>query len=552
MPQSHQGQGFANYGTVVWRYRWLIVACAAVATIASLALDFTSTKTYTATAQMQLLSQNVTDRGATVPLSPTDIATSVNIVTSQAVQDLVSEQLHRTAPDATASQVGATSVVQVSVASHQKAFAAKVANLYANSYVAYTTQRFSDQVSSQEKILLSEKASLESQINIIEAQLAKTQTSSPTALSLNIQLQNASSALQTAMLSLTNLQLSLQQASAGAQITSSAMIPKSPSSPKPFTDAAVLGILGLMIGLAAAFSLNYFDDRIRTREQITKVLAPIPFLGDIPKFKSWPEDQPYAILCFERPNSPEAEAYRGLRTSIEFLAQETRGGKIIQVTSPNENEGKSTTAVNLATTIAMGGRKVILVGGDLRRPQLHHYFGISNDIGFSSVLSGTSTLDEALVRVELIPNLMVMPGGPIPPNPSELLGSNRAEDIWATLGQMADFVIVDSPPVLPVTDAVVIARTMDAIVFVANAESTRAREALVASERIAAIGSTVSGSVLNGVAHPNERYRYRYRYGYSYGYASRRPYESSVAAVQSPKTKRNVLKAGRVDRKTRT
>jgi len=536
----------AGYWRALVRYRWLIVICAVVLVVLSLASDYTKTKIYTATAQMQLLSQNVNASGSTVELTPTDIATGVQVSTSSPVQQIVSASLGRSAPPATASEVGATAVVQVAVSSPDKAFAQRVANLYVNAYVSYTEQRFSAQVGSQEAILLKERASLTSEISDLEEQLAGVKLGSTQALALNVELQNASSALQTVTNNLTSLRLSLEQSPSGAVVTTPASLPHSPSSPKPITDAAVFLALGLFIGIGLAFALNYFDDRIRGREDLALALRDIPFLAEIPKFRDWPESNVFGIVSFEHPTSLEAEAYRGLRTSIEFLAQESEGGKIIEVTSPSESDGKSTTAVNLAVTIAMGRRSVILVGGDLRRPELHKYFGLSNEVGFTTVINGTTTLEEAVVAIEQVPGLSVMISGPIPPNPSELLGLERTQEILRQLATMADFVVVDSPPVIPVTDAVVIARTVDAVIVVAKAEATRARELRLATELLASVGATPSGLILNGSVEAFDRYRYRYRYRYGYRYRQAYAYGGpyAYASHSNRETLSGIVEAG--------
>jgi Mrp family chromosome partitioning ATPase len=366
--------------------------------------------------------------------------------------------------------------------------------------------------------LLKEREILAAQITKIESQLAGVKLGSTEALALNVQLQNASSALQTVMNSLTSLRLSLEQSPSGAVVTSPASLPTAPSSPKPITDAAVFLALGLFIGVGLALGLHYFDDRIRNREDMASALRNVPFLAEIPKFHDWQESNPHGILAFEHPSSPEAESYRGLRTSIEFLAQESLGGKTIEVTSPSESDGKSTTAVNLGVTIAMGRHSVILDGGDLRRPELHKYFGLANERGLTTVLNGTSSLDEAIFPVEQVPGLSVLPSGPIPPNPSELLGLERTHDVFAQLATMADFVIIDSPPVIPVTDAVVIARHVNAVIIVAKAESTRGRELRLAADLLESVGALPSGSILNGSIEAFDRYRYRYRYRYGYRY----------------------------------
>ncbi len=172
--------------------------------------------------------------------------------------------------------------------------------------------------------------------------------------------------------------------------------------------------------------------------------------------------------------------------------------------------------------MAESGQNVVLVSCDLRRPRIHEFFGLANNFGFTSVLVGDTTLEDALISVPKFGNLTVLPSGPVPPNPSELLGSTKASEVFARLAQAADVVIIDSPPVLPVTDAAVLAGHVDAVVLVAAAQTTTRRDITRSIEVLNRVDAPIVGVVLNGASEADCYVYYRYGDQYGYGYATRK------------------------------
>jgi non-specific protein-tyrosine kinase len=231
-------------------------------------------------------------------------------------------------------------------------------------------------------------------------------------------------------------------------------------------------------------------------------------LALIPAVEGWRDRDEARLVSVAEPTSPPAESYRTLRTSIQFLGLE-RPLRTLQVTSPAAGEGKTTTLANLAVALARAGQQVVVACCDLRRPRVHEFFGLSNGIGFTNVLLGEAPLSAVLQPVEGVERLAVLASGPLPPNPSELLASRRTADVLAALAGGADVVLVDSPPVLPVTDAAVLAGQVDATVLVATVGDTTRREVARAVEVLRQVGAPLVGTVLNGV--PTEG-----GYGYSY------------------------------------
>ncbi|MDQ3680349.1 MAG: polysaccharide biosynthesis tyrosine autokinase, partial [Actinomycetota bacterium] len=210
------------------------------------------------------------------------------------------------------------------------------------------------------------------------------------------------------------------------------------------------------------------------------------------------------------PSSPAAEAYRTLRTSIKFLRLDT-AVRLMQVTSPSAAEGKTSTVANLGVALAMAGQRVIVVCCDLRRPRLHESFGLDNTVGLTTVVVGEVALSDALQPVPGATGLRLLASGPLPPNPAELLSSRRGGDVLSALRDEADIVILDCPPLLPVTDAVVVSALVDATVVVTTANLTKRKELARAIELLRQADAPLVGTVFNGVkAKGGPRYRYEH------------------------------------------
>ena len=289
----------------------------------------------------------------------------------------------------------------------------------------------------------------------------------------------------------------------------------------------VLGFLvGLLIGFGGAFFLEYLDQTIKSATDIERLLR-IPVLGMIPSKISAAvsgNGRRLGLITIDQlePDEPITEAYRGLRTNVTFVGAE-KPIQFVAVTSPGPGEGKSTTATNLALTLSLSGHRTILIDGDLRRPQTHRAFGIVQDPGLTDVLVGAVDPREA-IRPGVSERLDLLPAGSTPPNPSELLGSERMGSLISELRQQYDYIIIDTPPVLPVTDAVVVASGADATILVVRSGDTEERTAQRALEQLERVGARIAGAVLNGITSKRESYYSYYNYRSSRG--SRSPNRS--------------------------
>ena len=305
----------------------------------------------------------------------------------------------------------------------------------------------------------------------------------------------------------------------GAEVIQPANLPTSPASPDYLRNGLLALAVGLVLGIGVAFLRERLDERLRGREDLEAQIA-APVLATVPRASGRRRRrQRDLVVTLTDPKGGSAEAYRTLRTNVQFLAR-TGTLSVIGIVSPAAGEGKTTTAANLAVSIAHTGKRVVVVSCDLRKPRLHRCFGIPNDPGVTSVMSGMK-LAEAIQKPE-IGSLRVLASGPTPPNPAELIGSEAMEQMIEALRMFADFVILDTPPLLAVSDGVSLASRCDGVLMVADARTT-ARGALAhAREQLQQVGANIVGGVLNNFDPSRARYYSHYHGAY---YASYRPRE---------------------------
>ncbi len=296
----------------------------------------------------------------------------------------------------------------------------------------------------------------------------------------------------------------------------------------------ILGVLvGLLLGLAGAFFLEYLDQTVKSSADIERVLG-IPVLGAIPydlKLAPRSGGRRGSLVTINHldPDEPAVESYRALRTNVTFVGAE-KPLQFIAVTSPGPREGKSITAINLALTLAQSGRRTILVDGDLRRSTIHRAFGLVQEPGLTDILIGGVSATEG-IRPEVAERLDVLPSGSTPPNPSELLGSSAMDALIRELRRDYEYVIMDTPPILPVTDAVVVASNADATILVVRSGDTEETAAQRALDQLRRVHARIAGAVLNAVSQKKDPQYSYYSYSYRRGPPSRSRIRSAASKV---------------------
>lgn len=298
-------------------------------------------------------------------------------------------------------------------------------------------------------------------------------------------------------------------------------------SPRMPINVSIAILLSLLLGTGLIFLLDYLDRTLKSGDEI-EVLTGAPLLGMIPIVAQTSRNDLIAqqardLYVFKNPTSAAAELCRSIRTNILFSSA-GRPMNIITISSPRPREGKTTTTIYMGTTMAQGGQRVLMIDTDLRRPRLHTSLGISKNRGLTNLILGDASFDEVIKTTD-IPNLYVLPCGPQPPNPAELLMTDRFKEVLSDLAARFDRILLDSPPVLAVTDAVVLSRISDGVVLIAQCRKTQRDDLLVATRQFRDVDAPILGVIMNDIDISQKKSGY---HGYYYG-----QYTDTVGASSS-------------------
>ncbi|HSB01037.1 MAG TPA: polysaccharide biosynthesis tyrosine autokinase, partial [Anaerolineales bacterium] len=292
-----------------------------------------------------------------------------------------------------------------------------------------------------------------------------------------------------------------------------ATVPGSPVQPRPMSTIGLSAVVGLLLAGTIAYLIEYIDDRIRTPEDIARVLK-LPVIGYIGDMGT-DQNVKDGIHVVHSPRSPVAEAFRSLRTNLEFSNVDSSLTRIL-VTSPGPGEGKTTISTNLAAVIAQGGKRVLLIDADLRRPRIHSIFKVSNRVGLTTLFRGPTPVRSVMHQVEGIEGLNIITSGKLPPNPTELLASARMDQILEESSSEVDVIILDSPPSL-VADFQVLAAKADGVFLVIQPGHTHADAALSTLDLLNRVNAKILGIVLNKISNgSHDHYYYPYKYDRNY------------------------------------
>ena len=408
-----------------------------------------------------------------------------------------------------------TQLIEVRVQDTNPDRAARIANAifqeFANQNQALQATRYA-----------ASKQSLETQLDQMDQQIQKA-TADLAALSTSTNNQNERDRLETTLAQYRQTYAALLQSYesirlAEANSTSNvvqaepASPPARPIKPRVLTNTLLAAVVGLLLAVGIAFLVEAMDDTIRNPGDVTHQLG-LPVLGAIAKY-DYEDDNP---ITTTQPRAPVAEAFRSLRTNIQFASVDTPLRSIL-VTSPSPADGKSTVAVNLGVVLAQSGRKVVILDADLHRPKIHKIIRLANRRGLSDLfVQNQVNLDGAVQKTE-IQNYYALTSGSLPPNPSELLGSGKMVDIIHQLEDQAELVIIDTPPLLAVTDACVLAPRVDGVLLIIKPGVTKLAACKQAVEQLRHVGAKILGVVLNEIEIKRSRYYYYHYRGYYYAY----------------------------------
>jgi len=510
-----------QYLQVLRRWVWLILGCTVVAALAAFIVSSQLPPVYSASVTLLVrLAPSSGINEYTAVLTSERLATTYSkMITGRPVMEEVIQQMGL--PE-TAGQLAKrvkvevlrdTQLVRVSVEDTDPARAADIANTIATVFVKQTQaiqqSRYADSLTSLQA-QMDELARLiqETQIELERLGEPRTEQDKARKAQLESILAGYRNTYVGLVQSYEQLRLTASQSTDTLIVFEEARVPTEPVRPRKLMNTALAGVLGAMVAAGAAFVIEYLDDTLKTPDDVNRTLG-LPTLSAIGRLE---EGQNELIMTAD-PLSPVSEAFRVLRTNIRYSSVD-RPLQVLLVTSPGPEEGKSVVAANLAMALAQAGLRTVLLDADMRRPRLHRLFGLHPREGLTGALLAGNT-DGRLQPTE-VEGLSILPAGEKPPNPVELLGSQRMRELREELLKSFDAIVVDSPPVLIGADAAVLGQMVDGVLLVVNAGETRRDMARQAVESLRQVGANVIGVVLNRV--PTRRGGYYYYYPHYYYY----------------------------------
>jgi len=523
-----------EYWRVVWQRWWLVLLCTILAAAAAYLWSSRQPSIYQSAVTLEV------DPGSDPNQDPyraifnaeAIAGTYVRQITAQMVVEEVVARLNLgMSVDAvrgtlSAQQVDDTNLIRISAQHTDPALAQALA--------ATTAQVFIDQKTAQQQARYQDQlAELEALVSDLEASIAETRAEIAALgdardlsaygraelARLESRLSNNQIRLNVYLSSTEQFRLAMAQSGNFLSLFSPAALPEAPVGPQVMRNTALALVTGGMIGVGTAFLLEYLDDRVHNPDDVRRALG-VNTLGAIPSTK----EQEYHWIVAEQPLSPATEAFRSLRTSIQFASLDTPVRTLL-VTSPLPTEGKSFTAANLAAVMAQGGRSVVLVDADLRHPTVQKFVGVDTKPGLSDALLALKEHEGAALDVEMVDELVqrtrleglrVVPAGTHVRTPAELLNSQLFRGFLTLLTDCCDMVIIDSPPVMAVTDPVIVSTMVDGVALVVNAGESRIPVVGQALQRLQEVEAKVLGVVVNGMSGRSGSYYYYYGYYKNY------------------------------------
>lgn len=410
----------------------------------------------------------------------------------------------------TVAAVGQTNIVTITARDGDPETAAAIANTLADEFVAWSRDYKRESIQSAAEEVETRLGVVREEILELGREISSEGKSDELAAELAI----ATGNYTTLAAKLEELRINAQLEVGSGRVVSPAVVSEDPVEPTPLRNTVLGLVVGLVFGLGMAFLYEYLDNTLKSSDEAEKLLG-VPVLGLIPAEK-YDKDERRRASILTHPGGAVAESYRVLRNNLDFINFQ-HDLKTLLITSAAPGEGKSTVAANLAAGLAQAGKKVVLVACDFRKPTTQQFFGVRNLIGLSDVLTGARPLKSALQRPREDMELLVLTSGKLPPNPSELLGSERMREVLDELKQWADWIIIDTPPLLAVADGAAVARFVDGVLLVTKGGSSTREAVKKAGEMIESAGGRLIGSAVWGLDAVGGRSGYGYGKGYGYG-----------------------------------
>lgn len=495
----------ADYLPIIRRRIVVVVAVTVVTVASAVALASVAKPVYASKGRLLVAKPaSVFASGDNATTDPDFVQTEIQILQSEAVRNLVREALG-TASDVSAVQVGTTSVVEVSALAMSPKRAADTVNAYMDSYLNFHRQEATAALLGTTQSLQLAIDDIQKQIDALTAQrnsIPCPPTGECPARSVVEQDRNARVSEQVPLREkLAELNIDASTARAGSVVTPAAVRPD-PVSPQPLRNGAAALVLGGLLGVAIATLIERLDDSLDTIDDIERAAPGVVVLATIPSTAvRRKRDRLDDGASLSVPASPQGEGYQALRTSIRLLTV-GRPLRSIQVTSAAASEGKTATAANLGLVLARAGERVFVIDCDLWEPRLHTCFGVSNDVGLTSVLAGEATLEKALQRVTNDERLSLLSAGPPPPNPSDFLASARASQLLSRL-QTLGTLVLDCPPLVRTSDWAILSAEVDGTILVVRPGVSSRKKVARAVAVLRQTGAPLLGMVVHGLSGPS-------------------------------------------------
>lgn len=517
-----------KYGLIVWHWAWLIILGTLLGAGVAYISSRLTTPVYAASTTLlvnEAPSGGKTADYASILTSERLARTYSEMMTKRPVMDEVSKTLALNVPieswsgRVSVNLVRDTQLLVLQVEHEDPQLAADLANtipvVFGHQNDTLQTERYADSKANLTKELDSLKVQItqkQDEINAVGATSAPAKEAELLRLQSELtQLRQSSAYL---LQSYESIRLAEAQSTSNIVVVEPARVPTAPVRPKTVQNTLLGGIIGLMLSMGIVFLIEYLDDRVRSPEQIDKILK-LPVVGLIAKMPGG--NGRAGLIAIREPRSPVVEAFRSLRTNIQFAGVD-QPVRTLLVTSAGPSEGKSTIAMNLAVVMAQAGLKVTLIDCDLRRPVIYRQFEVPNRTGLTDIMLQDISLWNGVAQPTGVNDLSVVLSGSLPPNPSELLGSNRMHQFIAHLQKSSDIIIIDAPPLLTVTDALVLSSMTNGVLLVIDNGTTRIGEAVQGKIQLDQAGARILGVVMNKIPTGRRGYSYYYHYHRYYDY----------------------------------